>query len=88
MTYKELADALEGHAAKGGPYFLLMAAQRLRDMPEGKRIEGFAMEMVGEKHGCNYYFVRGSPPNTDNWNVPTTLATLTIRKRKEGESDE
>ena len=39
MKTEELADALTELAAKGGPYLLLMAADRLRAQ-DGERIEG------------------------------------------------
>ena len=92
-TNEELADALEKHAGRSSfqPYRtferddLREAAQKLRDMPEGERKEGWASKMLSRNS-------KGTPDH--EWHVfdltqtvfSERPATLILHTRKEGES--
>ena len=91
MTNEELADALDARAKRTmstkAQKELREAAQRLRDMPEGERIEGIVVEESRDMRGVvRIVFEQRAPDMAD----PTGYAgaTVTIHERKEGESDE
>ena len=86
-TKDELADAL---LAVTEPNYVLgigdrlrvrEAAARLRSMPEGKRIEGYAVKIEEDEEG-SVYFVRDSGPIPE-WGVPAVL----FLEHREGKSD-
>ena len=94
MTKDELADALEAVTAHnyvmggGDRYRLREAAQLIRDMPEGERIEGWVTDE-------GVHWALGQNPPIDRYlvlkmfksqGVKECSATLILHTRKEGEN--
>ena len=77
---KDSEATVEQNAAR----LLRRLAQRLRDMPEGERIEGWAMWDREKAGGNRWDFETNKRQRSRTW-IP---ATLILHTRKEGESDE
>ena len=72
----------EATVEQNAAYMLRRLAQRPRDMPEGVRIEGYVRKISPDVHERFGFYITDEIPDD------VQSATLTIHKRKEGESDE